>query len=118
SHFLLDIVVHTPDLLLVPGLDIMIGLGLWNSIIGTVVVELAVLLAGCLIYFISTPSGTSSLGKYGMYAFIIVLVTITILTPFMTYPDVLTLIITAELMYAVFAMAAWWLDGKRIATAD
>ena len=44
SHFLLDFVVHTPDLLLIPGFDISIGLGLWNSIIATVVVELAILL--------------------------------------------------------------------------
>jgi len=118
SHFLLDFIVHTPDLLLVPGLEVMIGLGLWNSIIVSVGVELGVLLVGCWIYHISIPSGTSFVGKYGMLTFIIVLVTLTILTPFMMYPDVLTLSVTAELMYVVFALAAWWFDGKRNATTD
>ena len=96
----------------------MIGLGLWNSIVISVGVELAVLLVGCWIYLISTPSGSSSIGKYGVLTFIIVLVVFTVLTPFMVYPDVLTLSVAAELMYVGFALAAWWLDGKRIATVD
>jgi hypothetical protein len=113
SHFLLDIIVHTPDLLLVPGFDLAIGLGLWNSIIATIAVELAVLLTGCLIYLKSTSSDTSVVGRFGMYVFIIVLVVITILNPFMVYPNVLTAALLAEFMYTVLTLIAWWLDGKR-----
>ncbi len=113
SHFILDFIVHTPDLLLVPGFEIRVGLGLWNNIIATVAVELAILLVGCWIYLTSTPSGATSVGKYGIYAFIVALVVITVGTPFMTYPDVLTAAIIAELMYVVLTLAAWWLDGKR-----
>jgi hypothetical protein len=109
----LDFIVHTPDLLLVPGLDIRIGLGLWNSIIATVAVELAILLLGCWVYLRSTHSGVGLTGKYGMVAFMTVLAVITVVTPFMTYPNVMTVVITSELLYAVFTLIAWWLDGKR-----
>ncbi|MFW9868524.1 MAG: hypothetical protein ACFFFO_04150 [Candidatus Thorarchaeota archaeon] len=113
SHFLLDIIVHTPDLLLIPGFDTMIGLGLWNSIIGTVAVELAILLVGCWIYIRSTTQGTGLVGYYGMYIFMIALAIITVVTPFTTFPDVLTVVITSELLYAVFVLTAWWLDNRR-----
>jgi hypothetical protein len=116
SHFVLDFIVHTPDLLLVPGLDIRIGLGLWNNLIASIAVELAILLVGCWIYLRSTPSGAGLVGRYGMYAFMIVLAVITIITPFMTFPDVLTVAIVTELMYVMFTLSAWWLDSKRIAT--
>ena len=118
SHFVLDVLVHTPDLLLIPGLDIRIGLGLWNSIIGTVAVELAILLVGGWIYLRSTHSGDGLAGMYGMYVFMVVLAIITVVTPFMTFPNVLTVAITTELWYAVFTMAAWWLDNRRYATID
>lgn len=113
SHFVLDVLVHTPDLLLIPGLDIGIGLGLWNSIIATVVAELAILLVGCWIYLRSTHSGAGLVGKYGMYVFMVVLVIITVGTPFMTFPNVLTVVMASESLYAVFTLAAWWLDKKR-----
>ncbi|MFW9789500.1 MAG: hypothetical protein ACFFE2_10530 [Candidatus Thorarchaeota archaeon] len=118
SHFLLDVIVHTPDLLLLPGFDLSIGLGLWNSILVTVVAELAVLLVGCWIYLRSTSSGSTLVGKYGMYVFIIALVVITVITPFTMYPDALAAAMMAEFMYVVLTLAAWWLDGKRYATVD
>lgn len=118
SHFLLDIIVHTPDLLLVPGFDLAIGLGLWNSIIVTIAVELAVLLVGCWIYLASTSSDSTPVGKFGMYVFIFALVIITILNPFMAYPNVLTAALLAEFMYMVLTLIAWWLDGKRSVTLD
>ncbi len=116
SHFVLDFLVHTPDLLLVPGLDIMIGLGLWNNLTASIGLELAILLVGCLIYLRSTPSGAGPIGRYGMYVFMIVLAVVTIITPFMTFPDVLTVALTTEILYVVFTLIAWWLDGRRYST--
>jgi len=113
SHFILDFIVHTPDLLLIPGLDLRVGLGLWNSLLGSVAAELAIFFVGCLIYLKATPSGKGLVGKYGMYVFMVVLAVIFVGTPFMTFPDVLTVAIVSELLYIVLALAAWWLDGKR-----
>jgi len=49
SHWLLDWVTHRPDLPLWPG-GPLLGLGLWNSIPGTIVVEGALLGAGMWVY--------------------------------------------------------------------
>lgn len=113
SHFVLDFIVHTPDLLLVPGLDFKVGLGLWNNLIGSIVVELGILLVGCLLYLRAIPSGTGPIGKYGMYVFMMVLAVVSVGTPFMAFPNVLTVVISSELLYTVFALGAWWLDRKR-----
>lgn len=113
SHFVLDFIVHTPDLLLIPGLDIKVGLGLWNSLIGSIVVELAILLVGCVIYLRTIPAGTGFVGKYGMYVFMIVLAVVSVGTPFIAFSNVLTVVVASELLYTGFTLAAWWLDGKR-----
>jgi membrane-bound metal-dependent hydrolase YbcI (DUF457 family) len=50
SHWGLDALSHRPDLPLWPGSGTMIGLGLWNSVAGTLVVESALFAAGIAIY--------------------------------------------------------------------
>ena len=50
SHWLLDMLTHRPDLPLTPGVTVKLGLGVWNSIPLTFVVEGAFFAAGILIY--------------------------------------------------------------------
>jgi len=50
SHWVLDALSHRPDLPLWPGSQTMIGLGLWNSVAGTLVVESTLFAAGVAIY--------------------------------------------------------------------
>ena len=50
SHWLLDLLTHRPDLPLAPGGDTVVGLGLWNSFAGTVIVEGGLFLIGVAIY--------------------------------------------------------------------
>ncbi|MFW9888285.1 MAG: hypothetical protein ACFFER_08895 [Candidatus Thorarchaeota archaeon] len=116
SHFFLDFLVHTPDLLLIPGLDIKVGLGLWNSIIVSTAVELAILIVGCLIYIRTAPKGTEPVGKYGMPIFMIALGIITVITPFNTYPDFQSGVIEGSVILTVLILVAWWLDKKRYTT--
>ncbi|MHA2068187.1 MAG: hypothetical protein ACXABY_27815, partial [Candidatus Thorarchaeota archaeon] len=113
SHYALDFLVHTHDLLLVPGIDVKIGLGLWNSIIASVGLELAILLVGGWIYFQSSVSGADPVSKYGMFVFMIVLVILTILTPFQSFPDILAAAALGGSLIVLFALAAFWLDSKR-----
>jgi membrane-bound metal-dependent hydrolase YbcI (DUF457 family) len=57
SHWVLDWVTHDPDMPLWPG-GPKVGLGLWNSVAGTVVVESLMFLAGLWIYLRTTrPRG-------------------------------------------------------------
>ena len=39
SHWVLDVISHRPDMALAPGLSTVLGLGLWNSVPATVIVE-------------------------------------------------------------------------------
>ena len=53
SHWVLDFITHRPDMPLYPG-GPKVGLFLWNSLIGTVAVEVPMFLAGIWIYFRAT----------------------------------------------------------------
>ncbi len=54
SHWFLDWVTHRPDLPLTPWSDVKVGLGLWNSIPATVIVESVMYAAGVWLYAKST----------------------------------------------------------------
>jgi hypothetical protein len=53
SHWILDFLTHRPDLPLSPGSDMMFGLGLWNSVFWTMVVELSVFAIGIVLYVLA-----------------------------------------------------------------
>ena len=51
SHWLLDLLTHRPDLQLFPWSDYKVGLGLWNSFLGTVIVEGLIFALGVFIFY-------------------------------------------------------------------
>lgn len=73
SHWLLDLIVHGPDLPLLPGADMMLGLGLWNSLPGTLAVETAMLASGVWLYLqVSSPRDpTGRRALAGLVAFLL-----------------------------------------------
>ena len=64
SHWVLDWITHRPDLPLYPGGGPKVGLGLWNSVAGTVVVEGALFAGGVALYL----QATRALDRVGQYA--------------------------------------------------
>ncbi len=71
SHWLLDLLTHRPDLPLMPGLvQIKVGLGLWNSLAGTLIVELGLFCLGIYLYL----SATKARNKTGIYSFWLLIV--------------------------------------------
>ena len=54
SHWFLDVLVHRPDMPLVPGFGPRYGLGLWNSIPITMALEIGLFVIGIYFYFSST----------------------------------------------------------------
>jgi membrane-bound metal-dependent hydrolase YbcI (DUF457 family) len=67
SHWALDALSHRPDLPLWPGSAAMVGLGLWNSVSGTLLVESALFAAGVAIYL--RHSARASLAFWLLIAF-------------------------------------------------
>jgi hypothetical protein len=65
SHWLLDFVAHRPDMALAPGVHRYFGLGLWNSLAATVMVEGGMWAIGIIMYV----RATRARGRAGIYAF-------------------------------------------------
>ena len=63
SHWLLDFISHRPDMQLAPGLPAAFGLGLWNSIPATLLVEGGVWLLAVIFYVRVTRAKTRA-GRY------------------------------------------------------
>ncbi len=68
SHWILDFVTHEPDMPLYPG-GPKVGLGLWSSTAGTIVVE-AVLFAIGLGIYLKTTQPRDRIGAIGLWAYV------------------------------------------------
>jgi hypothetical protein len=75
SHWVLDLISHKPDMPLYPGESPMLGLGLWYSVAGTIVVELLMLGAGVWIYTAATRT-RDRIGTYGLWSFVALMLTL------------------------------------------
>ena len=72
SHWLLDLVTHRPDLPLYPGSDIVMGFGLWNSPILTILIEGGLFTAAIFLYVhITRPINKK--GIYGLWSLVVFL---------------------------------------------
>ena len=114
SHWILDLVVHTPDLPLWSDASLKLGFGLWNNAIATYALEAALLLSTLWIYLRST-SAKGAIGKYGMSAFVAFLLIVNIVNIFgpPMGDNRLSLAVSALTFYLAFAAVAFWLDKKR-----
>lgn len=114
SHWLLDLVVHTPDLPLWSDTSLKLGFGLWNNAVMTYALEAVLLLSALWLYLKSTTS-VSLVGKYGMGIFVILLLSINVMNIFGPFQgdSMLVLAISALTSYFLFAAVAFWLDSKR-----
>ncbi len=119
SHWVLDLVTHRPDLPLYPG-GPTVGLGLWNSPVGTVLVEGLMLVAGVAIY-LTTTRARSSGGRYGFWSLLLVLVLAYVASLFSgPPPGVQALAIGGIVLGWLFVGWAAWVDRRRdsaVATA-
>ena len=69
SHWFLDLVVHIADLPLTPFTDVKVGMGLWNSLEGTLILELIIFAIGAYLYYRNTKA-TNNKGKWGFWLLI------------------------------------------------
>ena len=114
SHWILDVIVHTPDLPLWSDDSLKLGLGLWNNAVATYVLEAVLLVGGLWLYLRSTTAVTKT-GKYGMTVFVVLLLLVNIMNVFgpLQGDSKLALAVSALAAYLLFAAAAFWLDTKR-----
>lgn len=111
SHWVLDLVVHRPDLPLYPG-GAMVGLGLWNSVAGTLVVEFGILAAGAAVYLRCTE-GLNRTGTWALWSLLAFLALIQLGNVFGPPPPSVAAI--AWVGHAQWLLVLWgyWIDRNR-----
>lgn len=112
SHWLLDLIVHIPDLPIFPGSDFKVGFGLWNSTVLTIIVESLIFLAGIYLYLSST-SAVNRKGSIGFWSLIIFLALIYAVNIIGPPPPDAEAIGYAGLLQWLFIPWAYWIDRNR-----
>ncbi|MFZ0104190.1 MAG: hypothetical protein WCF47_24175 [Pseudolabrys sp.] len=112
SHWILDLIVHRPDLALYDD-AYKVGFGLWNYPAIAFVLEIALLFGGIALYLRVTEP-IDVIGRYGMTVlglFAVVLQAYVFFGP----PPVsdTAFALTALVLYFAFAVLVYWLEGKR-----
>jgi membrane-bound metal-dependent hydrolase YbcI (DUF457 family) len=113
SHWFLDAIVHRPDLPIVPGGDLRVGLGLWSSVAGTLALEGLMFAAGLALYLRATKARDRA-GAIGFWALIAVLLASYAGAAFGPLPPSVDAIAWAGLAGGALT-AAWgyWVDRHR-----
>jgi hypothetical protein len=116
SHWVLDWIVHRPDLQLAPGVDARVGLGLWTSPAATVVVEGLLFIAGVAVYTRTTRARDRA-GTWGFWGFVAFLLLAYASTLAGSAPPSPQAVATVTLIG--WAMIPWiaWFDRHREAVA-
>lgn len=116
SHFLLDAIVHRADLPLLGGDSYKIGLGLWNYVFASFLIEFLIFLSGLWIYLKSTK-GATFIGKYGMIifsTFVTVMWIVSLLTPTPSDFNIMGFAIFGLVFQLIVIGIVSWLDRRRI----
>ena len=112
SHWLLDLVTHRPDLPLWPGAAAVVGLGLWNSLWGTLLVELLLFAGGTWLYLRSTAAvdRIGSIGLWGLLVFLLLVYAGNLLGP--PPPDATAIAWVGQAQWLLI-LWGYWVDRHR-----
>lgn len=112
SHWVLDWLVHRPDLPLYDD-TMKVGLGIWNYPVIALALE-ALLLFGGMSMYIRRTTAINAAGRFGPPAFGILMIAIQAYVFFGPAPGSPSeLAVTALVFYIVFAAVIHWLDRQR-----
>jgi hypothetical protein len=116
SHWFIDWLVHRPDLPLI-GNSMKVGLGLWNYVGLSLVLEVLVLLGGLGLYLRHTR-GVTRIGRYGPMVLVVVMIVVQVASVFGPLPPSPTAAALSGLgAYLVLAAVAGWIDRQRVPVA-
>jgi hypothetical protein len=111
SHWVLDLLMHRPDLPLWPGGPV-VGLGLWNSIPLTYLAEGIVFFGGLAVY-LKTTVATDRTGTVALWALVVVLVLIYATSGLGPPPPNARTIGESALALWLFIPWGYWIDRHR-----
>jgi len=112
SHWLLDALVHRPDLPLTPFGDARVGLGLWNSLPATLLVEMPIFLGGCWLYARATRARDAA-GRWSLAGLVVFLLLIQAANLAGDPPPSVEAIAWAGHAQWLIVLWAFWVDRHR-----
>jgi hypothetical protein len=108
SHWLIDFIVHIPDLALINN-NFKVGLGLWNFPWIAFLIEVAFFVGSGYYLFRNSKNFKKSL--------IIICLGVLLFTPTMFSPDqevpIIAMVITSLISYFIFTCLAYWVEKKK-----
>jgi hypothetical protein len=112
SHWLLDLIVHRPDLPILPNDNLLVGFGAWSSLPLTLLIEIPLFLLGAWIYARSTVAKDGQ-GKWGLRALVALLLLIYAANLFGDPPANTNAIAWVGQAQWLLVLWAYWIDRHR-----
>ncbi|HQU59666.1 MAG: metal-dependent hydrolase [Phaeodactylibacter sp.] len=116
SHWFLDLLVHRPDLPLIPGGATRLGIGLWNSLPATLIAEGLLFVIGIWLY-LRTTTAKNKVGRFAFWGLVVSLAAIYIANLFGPPPPDVQSIAWAGHLQWLFVIWAYWVDRNRVAVS-
>lgn len=112
SHWILDFITHRPDLPLIPWNDTLVGLGLWNSLMGTVILEGLIFAIG-VYFYASLSKAKNRTGIYSQWGLVIFLAIIYSGNLFGSVPPSARSVAIVSLAQWLLVAWGYWIDRNR-----
>ena len=112
SHWFLDLLVHRPDLPLIPGNPTRLGLGLWNNVAATLTLE-TLFYVGAVLLYAMTTAPLDKVGKVGFWVLVSFLLGTYLANAFGPPPPSTTMVATTALALWILVPIAAWVDRHR-----
>ena len=116
SHWLLDLIVHRPDLPLYPGSARLVGLSLWSSLGATLAVELSIFAVTAWLYIRATEA-SDELGRWGLWVLAGFLIAIYLSNLFGAPPPSVIAIAWLGQAQWLLVGCGYWIDRHRRSVA-
>lgn len=114
SHWFLDLIVHVTDLPFTPWGETKVGMGLWNHVAVTLILEGLIFAVG-VYFYASTTKAKNKIGGWGLWVLVALLVLFSIsslVTPPPTGP-LMNMFISFNALMAIIIGLAYWIDANR-----
>lgn len=112
SHWLLDMLVHQPDLPLYPGSTTSLGLNGWSSLPLTLAIELPLFALGVWLYC-RTTSACDAIGRWGLVGLLLFLLAVYLGNLFGAPPPHVMAIAWAGQLQWLLVLWGYWIDRHR-----
>jgi hypothetical protein len=112
SHWVLDVITHRPDLPLTPTGGPRLGLGLWSSLAGTLIVEFAIFTIGVWLY-VRTTQPRDRIGSVALWTLVAFLAIVMVANVFGPPPPSATAVAWAAQAMWLLVVWGYWVDHHR-----